>query len=192
MALFIVITTVLLSVYLARSMAVDETVCPQGTMFRPGTHGEPSRCEPCPVGTYNHKRHHRRTTCKSCTPFDSFDPYYTISRECTKDHNTVIKCIDGFYLIKSDHETPCLMCANCSLLGKTVSVVILLLLRLRFVAAVYSITNFVPVTLILMRRNLSSLMFFSPLIWHLVVPEAVFGVTRNKSFTKLIIVIVII
>ncbi|GFS27329.1 tumor necrosis factor receptor superfamily member 6 [Elysia marginata] len=80
-------------------------------MLQPGLDSQPDSCVPCPAGTFNDQPGHRQQDCKRCMVFDEENPYYTLGEECTRFHDTRVRCVKGFYFDRAEED--CFLCTDC-------------------------------------------------------------------------------
>ena len=100
------------------SVLPDLLYCPAGTYLSQGHFGGRVSCQPCFDGYYNSKNRHRDTECSACILYNEYDPTQALVSRCNATHNTVIKCIDGFFLDIEGGWLSCESCKDCRLWGK--------------------------------------------------------------------------
>ncbi|GFR64379.1 tumor necrosis factor receptor superfamily member 6 [Elysia marginata] len=105
----------LLTLTLAALLCVEGRVhCGPGERLALGVAGQQDTCRPCSFGYYQDRLHHRHRLCKRCLIFDEYDPRMFLVSDCTRFHDTTVRCVDGFYVASDE----CQVCTNCSLLQK--------------------------------------------------------------------------
>ena len=56
------------------------------------------------------------TSCYQCAGFNDHDPLRRLVTECTRFHDTVVRCVKGFFYVYDPIGGDCLKCTNCTLL----------------------------------------------------------------------------
>ncbi|GFR61537.1 hypothetical protein ElyMa_005434500 [Elysia marginata] len=94
---------------------VDLLYCGPGEHLLHGHNGQLDKCVHCRSGFYQDKASHREKHCHQCSYIDEHDTRHILVDDCTRFHDAVFKCHNGFFL----NEDQCEACQDCSLLGKT-------------------------------------------------------------------------
>ncbi|KAK3780992.1 hypothetical protein RRG08_018724, partial [Elysia crispata] len=111
----VIIGVLLLLLFSAASIA-QKVYCGPGQQLEEGLEGASDHCVPCPHGFFQDRDHHSDTSCYQCAGFNDHDPLRRLVTECTRFHDTVVRCVKGFFYVYDPIGGDCLKCTNCTLL----------------------------------------------------------------------------
>ncbi|KAK3760746.1 hypothetical protein RRG08_041444 [Elysia crispata] len=114
----ILITAVLLPFDVSAASIAQKVYCRPGQQLEEGLEDANEHCAPCPPGFYQDRNHHRITSCHKCASFSDYDARRRLVENCTPYHDTVVRCVEGFYYVYDPIGGDCLTCTNCPSQGK--------------------------------------------------------------------------